>query len=1039
MKKETIRTLLIGIWTLFMSMTISAQDFEYGGVCYTIIDENSVSVSNGSGYFDDIVIPSSIIHNGHTYSVTQIGNAAFDRNRRLKSLVIPNSVKTIGYRAFNGCWNLVSIVFPDNLESMSGCAIEGTAWYNNQPNGLIYIGKMVYKYKGTMAANTNISIKDGTRVMSDSVFYNCSNLISVTIPNSVTSIGRAAFFRCSNLTSITIPYGVTSIGSCAFNDCSRLTYVDIPNSVKTIGNNAFQGTAWYDYQPNGLVYVGNVAYKYKGEMPAQSRITLKSGTLGISDNAFSGCSGLASITIPNGVTEIGCNAFQECSGLTTLTIPNSVISIGEGAFRYCDNLKTISLPNSVSSIGPSAFYGCSKLSSIDIPSSVTTIGNWTFEKCSGLTSITIPSSVTSIGYSAFSGCSSLKSIAIPNSVTSIGNYAFTDCSSLTSISLPNTLTYVGYNAFQGTAWYNNQPDGLIYVGKIAFKYKGTMPANTNIAIKDGTVGIAGSAFSSCSGLTSVSIPNSVTSIGISAFSSCSGLTYINLPSSITEIASSAFSSCSGLLSIVIPDRVTSIQRSTFSGCSSLISVTLPYGLISIGRGAFSSCNSLNSLTIPGSVTSIGNIFYWSGVKSLKSIVSEIERPFVINDTIAFSCPSDVELIVPYGTKTAYQATEGWNKFNKITEAANKDEVLFTIDGVTYQGSKSAKTGVAKSVDTSRSWLEIPASVSYDGIFYQVTGLENNTFDGCSFGALIWDVDAALPNNAFSNASIGSNFLLYVKSASYAPSSIKNVVVNGTASSVQLSDDGGQFFCPQAFTARSISYTHNYSMETGNGQPKGWETIALPFDVQRIVHSTRGEIVPFASYNSTSNQKPFWLANMSASGFRRTSTILAYDPYIIAMPNNSNYRNDYNLSGDVTFSSENVQVPKTPTFSGTFLPAYAIVAKSSTIYALNVNNRYVKYSGSYDAGSRFISNLRDVRPFEAYMTGSSSTRGVIEITFDDGMTDMDDILLSADEDREINIYALSGQQVARIAQRDFNQVWTDLPKGVYIVNGMKRIK
>ena len=291
MKKETIRTLLIGIWTLFMSMTISAQDFEYGGVCYTIIDENSVSVSNGSGYFDDIVIPSSIIHNGHTYSVTQIGNAAFDRNRRLKSLVIPNSVKTIGYRAFNGCWNLVSIVFPDNLESMSGCAIGGTAWYNNQPNGLIYIGKMVYKYKGTMAANTNISIKDGTRVMSDSVFYNCSNLISVTIPNSVTSIGRAAFFRCSNLTSITIPYGVTSIGSCAFNDCSRLTYVDIPNSVKTIGNNAFQGTAWYDYQPHGLVYVGNVAYKYKGEMPAQSRITLKSGTLGISDNAFSGCSG----------------------------------------------------------------------------------------------------------------------------------------------------------------------------------------------------------------------------------------------------------------------------------------------------------------------------------------------------------------------------------------------------------------------------------------------------------------------------------------------------------------------------------------------------------------------------------------------------------------------------------------------------------------------------------------------------------------------------------------------------------------------------
>ena len=346
--------------------------------------------------------------------------------------------------------------------------------------------------------------------------------------------------------------------------------------------------------------------------------------------------------------------------------------------------------------------------------------------------------------------------------------------------------------------------------------------------------------------------------------------------------------------------------------------------------------------------------------------------------------------------------------------------------------------MVKSVDANKTWLEIPASVSYDGITYQVTGIDNDVFKGSSMAALIWDVEAVLPNNAFSNASIGSNFLLYVKYSSYAPSSVKNVVVDGTAKTIVLSDDGGQFYCPQAFTARSISYTHNYSMETDIGKAKGWETLALPFDVQKISHNTRGEIVPFPSYNSSSTQKPFWLANFSGNGFRRTAAVLANEPYIIAMPNSSNYRNEYNLAGDVTFSADNVQVPKTPTFSGTFVPAFGTVPQSSTVYALNVNNRHVKYSGNYDAGSRFIANLRDVRPFEAYIS-NSSTRGIIEISFDDGTTDMFDILLPTDESQEVTIHTLSGQQVARTTQRDFNTVWQQLPKGVYIVKGKKLIK
>ena len=197
---------------------------------------------------------------------------------------------------------------------------------------------------------------------------------------------------------------------------------------------------------------------------------------------------------------------------------------------------------------------------------VTSIDSYAFYKCSGLTSVTIPNSVTSIGNSAFYGCSSLTSITIPNSVTSIGNSAFYGCSSLTSITIPNSVTSIGYEAFDGTAWYNNQPDGLVYAGKVAYKYKGTMPSNTSIVIEEGTLGIAGGAFSGCSGLTSVTIPNSVTSIGSDAFRDCSGLTSVTIPNSVTSIGYDAFRDCSGLTSVTIPNSVTSIGYEAFYNC-----------------------------------------------------------------------------------------------------------------------------------------------------------------------------------------------------------------------------------------------------------------------------------------------------------------------------------------------------------------------------------------------------------------------------------------------------------------------------------------
>ena len=349
----------------------------------------------------------------------------------------------------------------------------------------------------------------------------------------------------------------------------------------------------------------------------------------------------------------------------------------------------------VTSIGDWAFFGCRSLTSITIPEGVTSIGNCAFEYCSSLTSITIPESVVNIGGFAFEGCSSLTSITIPEGVTSIGNCAFYGCSSLTSI--PENVTSIGSKAFYGTAWYENQLDGMVYAGKVFYEFKGTMPENTSIEIKEGVEGIAGSAFSGCSSLTSITIPESVVNIGDSAFEGCSSLTSITIPESVTSIGNYAFDNCTALKevifedgsetlslggtgyagqglfydcplesvylgrnlsynptspfcsianlnSIIIGDSVTSIGKDAFRGCSSLTSITIPESVTSIGNYTFYGCSSLTSITIPESVTSIGNYTFY-GCSSLTSITIP-EGVTSIGEYAFSSCSNLTSITIP---------------------------------------------------------------------------------------------------------------------------------------------------------------------------------------------------------------------------------------------------------------------------------------------------------------------------------------------------------------------------------------------------------
>ena len=198
-------------------------------------------------------------------------------------------------------------------------------------------------YVTDLASWCRISFGSYAFSRSHNLYLNDQEITDLVIPSGITSISPNAFYLCTGLTSVVIPEGVTSIGSYAFNGCSSLGSIVIPNSVTHIGYNALSGTSWYNIQPDGLVYAGNVAYRYKGTMPANTAIDIREGTLGVADYAFSNCSGLQSVTIPWGVTNIGSYAFNDCYRLPSVTIPSTVTAIDNYAFSYCRNLTTVTM------------------------------------------------------------------------------------------------------------------------------------------------------------------------------------------------------------------------------------------------------------------------------------------------------------------------------------------------------------------------------------------------------------------------------------------------------------------------------------------------------------------------------------------------------------------------------------------------------------------------------------------------------------------------------------------------------------------------
>ena len=371
--------------------------------------------------------------NSKTYTIHKdtklIAGSAFANSSNITSIVIPNSVASIGEYAFYNCDKLKKVIIPDSVTSICKSAFDGCS------------------------SLTNVSIPNSVASIGCFAFENCSSLTSIEIPDSVTSIGGWAFCGCCSLTSIEIPDSVTSIGCFAFENCSSLTSVVIPDSVVNIGSKAFYNCNKLIYNRyENCIYLGNERNPYhvfiKVTNCDYNSYTIHKDAKLIMADAFANCSNLISISIPDNVTSIGDLAFANCDSLTSVVIPDSVTSIGYEAFYNCSSLTSIVIPSSLKSIGSKAFYYCSNLVKIYI----TDIAAWC--NISGLSNLMWycddeSEEFYTINSDLYLNNKLITDLVIPDSITKIDDYAFFRRYSLESVVIPNSVTDISFSAFDG--------------------------------------------------------------------------------------------------------------------------------------------------------------------------------------------------------------------------------------------------------------------------------------------------------------------------------------------------------------------------------------------------------------------------------------------------------------------------------------------------------------------------------------------------------------------------------------------------------------
>lgn len=946
-------------------------------------------------------------------SLTFIGSYSFSNCTRLKSIRIPEGVTKIGQYAFKDCKTLTSVALPKTLGQVSdqnGRYFLGTKWTGNTYE--IDYNSPDYYYGYTFDGCESLSeaiLPEGLEALAPYMFSGCKSLTSVTLPSTLKVLNGA--FTNTNITQITLPEGL--IQMCSFQNCPLLQSVIIPEGAGYLAQCCFQDcTSLNSVQlPQTITAIPNNAF-YNCTSLATVNIPDQVNTIG--SYAFRNCSKLTTIELPETVTEIGSRAFEGCSLLKSINFPLNLINIEQNAFYNCTSLKSVQLPAALTSISSGTFYGCTSLENVELPANLFTIRNEAFYKCRSLKEITIPGGVTTIEYQAFGSCG-LEKVILEMGITSIGSGAFSGCNKLEEVVFPESMTVLS---------------GLNNTGikKIVF------PKNVTE--------IGESAFYDCDSLRSVTIPQGIVTIGREAFYDCDSLKTVILPASLKKIEAYAFSEA-GIKEITIPEGITTLQAGTFSECDSLETVKLPESITKIENnnnhygGVFKGCSQLKSINLPAGLTELG-AYTFSGCEKLSDI----------------TLPTGLTKI---NTNTFYYC----RKLTKIEIPAN----IATIEEYAF-----AESGL-KDID-------IPATVTtvgYRAFYINQSEYINGQYVYHRLNSATWNTTNDFPTEAFYQM----NYLYVPEGTNVSDKNIaKYIFYNGVTDQLKIEAQNGYFGIGKEIKAKNVSYSKQFTTSSGYNEPAGWRTIVLPFSVDKFTYTGNGwsddgiENEPLAPFGSEllaqdETARPFWLYELTATGYQATTKIEANKPYLICMPNNYAYPESSNIRGWVRFSAENaagitlaptegaLQTAEGATYN--LIPTYETISKSEQVYTLNETESFFDGTKDYLPGSVFIRNYADVAPFQAYVqtkAAPASAPRLYSIGGDGGsITGIGSMLLTPDRAtraysengilyiesnaaRTIPIYDASGRTIRVIEAREGHNEVNGLTEGIYFLEGQK---
>lgn len=732
------------------------------GLDMVLISEGEYTVSGiGTCTDTEILIPTTY----NDLPVVSVEASAFLNNTAITSVVLPDSITSIGEKAFNGCESLTSVTFGKNSQLSSIGPGAFNYCYSLEsitiPESVTSIGSEAFNYccglrSVTFGENSQltsigdgafnwceslerITIPDSVLSIGYSAFEGCTALKNITIPGSVLSIGDNAFKECTALESATISEGVKSIGDNAFYNCTNLVNVSLPDSLTSISFNTFYGcTNLQTYDDGTAYYLGNSENHYLVLVSVISKeitsFTIDDKTKFIWNGAFNGCRSLERVDIPDSILGIGHHAFQDCNSLTAIKIPYGVTTIEDGTFFCCTNMQTITIPETVTSIGQSAFEGCNNLKSISIPNSVTSIGNKAFYECKKLENIIIPDGVTFIRHYTFYGCESLEWVSLPESVYYIDQFAFKNCSSLKSIIIPSAVTKIDFAAFLycdvlTTVYYGGTEDKWSTIsiegnngclnGVRKYYFSQTEPQKEGYFWHFDTDGVTPVSWGN--------EPNYSYGLEYLLNSDGKGYTVVGMGDCIDK-------------DLIIPSTheglpVTAIGENVFNGNTDITYVLIDRAVTSIGESAFNDCKSLK------------NVYYNGTKEEWETLCSSIgvSNDYLIDAKVYYFSQTQPEEGFFWHFDTDGKTPVSWGVESDysvgLKYSLNTDEKGYTVVGIgycedtdlvipaTYRGLPVTAIG-SNAFESVRSFksVSIPASVTTIGEYaFAHCGVTSVTF------------------------------------------------------------------------------------------------------------------------------------------------------------------------------------------------------------------------------------------------------------------------------------------------------------------------